>query len=336
MIIRIVGHEGQSSFPFGENDAWSEFKKTVEGRGHIIETGNYGHRIDALIAHNHSKSAIRESLKSDVPKSRRALVIWEPRIVDEKRYLFRNLNKYGSIFAASKNWAQEINGVSFYWPQTKSKFIPDFSFNWWKTRDRIVMIQGNKFSAHKFENYSLRRKILREGISQDLSLDLYGVGWNKGFFYDFSSWFKSLRRIKLRSLSAKGIFGMGYKYANYLGSPSNKFEVLRSYKVSIVIENSSDFVSEKLFDSVFSGCLTFYIGPDLVNYGIQMPLDTIGGQCMNSNLEKINHILNLAEEEQRSLAKAQYDELLRILPFWESTQVLTILAKNILDIIERV
>ena len=40
------------------------------------------------------------------------------------------------------------------------------------------------------------------------------------------------------------------------------------YKYSIVIENSSDYVSEKLFDSLLSGCIPVYVGPDLSLYDL--------------------------------------------------------------------
>jgi hypothetical protein len=38
--------------------------------------------------------------------------------------------------------------------------------------------------------------------------------------------------------------------------------------MSIVIENSSDYVSEKIFDSFSAGCIPIYVGPDLNEYEI--------------------------------------------------------------------
>lgn len=334
MNIRIVGHEGQANFPFGDDDAWAEFKKVIEGRGHIIEIDAYGAKTQALISHNHSKDAIKESVKSGVSKSKKALVIWEPRIVDENRYRPENLNKYGWIFAASPIWADEVKGKSINWPQNKSEYVPDFGLNWLKNRDRIVMIQGNKFSAHRLENYSLRRNILHQSNLLNLDLDLYGVGWNKGFMHDLLSWIKSLSRTNFKNLRLSTSVGMGRNYKNYKGSPNDKFIVMRNYKLSIVIENSPDFVSEKLFDSAFSGCLTFYIGPNLKKFGIDLPPDTIGDQNLNLNLVLIRNLLKLSPDEQRALARSQYDELSRVFPLWESRFVLRKLANEILDVIE--
>jgi hypothetical protein len=43
---------------------------------------------------------------------------------------------------------------------------------------------------------------------------------------------------------------------------------MSAYKYSIVIENTSNYVSEKLFDSLLSGCIPIYVGPDLSLYDL--------------------------------------------------------------------
>jgi hypothetical protein len=43
---------------------------------------------------------------------------------------------------------------------------------------------------------------------------------------------------------------------------------LASYKYSLVIENSIEYMSEKLFDSLFAGTFPIYVGPNPVDFGI--------------------------------------------------------------------
>jgi hypothetical protein len=48
----------------------------------------------------------------------------------------------------------------------------------------------------------------------------------------------------------------------------NKFDVLTNSDFHLVIENSSNYLSEKLLDALVAGAVPIYIGPDLKPYGI--------------------------------------------------------------------
>ena len=43
---------------------------------------------------------------------------------------------------------------------------------------------------------------------------------------------------------------------------------MQRYKFALVIENELSYMSEKLFDAFFAGCIPIYIGPDIAHYGI--------------------------------------------------------------------
>jgi len=47
----------------------------------------------------------------------------------------------------------------------------------------------------------------------------------------------------------------------------DKLKALSNYKVSLVIENSAEFVSEKLIESKRAGTIPFYIGPPVTLFG---------------------------------------------------------------------
>jgi hypothetical protein len=38
---------------------------------------------------------------------------------------------------------------------------------------------------------------------------------------------------------------------------------ISAYKYSVVIENEASYVSEKLFEALFAGCIPKYVGPNL-------------------------------------------------------------------------
>jgi hypothetical protein len=51
------------------------------------------------------------------------------------------------------------------------------------------------------------------------------------------------------------------------GPAEDKLKALSHYKVSLVIENSAEFVSEKLSESIRAGTVPFYIGPPVEIFG---------------------------------------------------------------------
>jgi hypothetical protein len=47
---------------------------------------------------------------------------------------------------------------------------------------------------------------------------------------------------------------------------------MQDFKVAVVIENSQEYMSEKLFDAFVGGCIPVYVGPDLEVFGIPSSL----------------------------------------------------------------
>jgi hypothetical protein len=327
MRIRVVGHSGESVFPFGTSGPWVAFRDTIISKGHQITNSDFGAEVDALIAHRHSIEALREADDNGVPRSRRALVVWEPEIVEKERYSVEVLKNYGVIYAPSPIWASKVSGKSFRWPQDAIVGISP-QRDWIKRKNKFVIIQGNKFSARKGELYSLRRKVIK-GLNE--KVDLYGTNWNKGVRFDWWHWSRSAIRSNLKEISIASISGIGRHYANYFGETSFKKETLANYRLAIVIENSSDFVSEKLFDAISAGCLAIYVGPILEEFGIDESKIIV---CPESRSEIINACLEIQKldvAEQYRKAQAQNAFLKTISGSWENREVLKILARDILE-----
>ena len=70
MRIRLVGHSGEPVMNVGTDGPWWEFAKELENCGHEIVTSDHGANVDVLIANSHSKDAIRECKKNNIPKNK--------------------------------------------------------------------------------------------------------------------------------------------------------------------------------------------------------------------------------------------------------------------------
>jgi len=334
MRIRVVGHEGQPIFPFGNSGPWFHFAQTLEMQALEIAKTPFGSKIDALVANTHSEKAIREANAANVPLKNRILIIWEPQIVDETIYREKTLSNYGTIFAPSPIWANKVGGIPFNWPQNylnidliESKEKRDFN-------DRAILMQGNKFSARYGELYSLRRIVLLNSTKQKLSVDLCGPNWNSGFIYDLRKWMKSALRSRISILSFRSILGMGFKFKNYIGIANDKFETLNFYDVSIVIENSADYVSEKLFDAILAGNLVVYVGPNLTDFGFNVGIINQCDPNPEDVLAKVAELFKLSNHEKNRIIYLQIGEVKRLRKDWESTRVLGKLAGNIAEILK--
>jgi hypothetical protein len=194
------------------------------------------------------------------------------------------------------------------------------------------MIQGNKFSARRGELYSLRRNVLRN--LKDEEIDLFGTDWNRGLKFDFSHWAKSFSMSNFLEVDLKSILGVGRHYTNYLGRVEDKNLVLQNYRVSIVIENSADYVSEKLFHSINAGCATIYIGPSLEKYEIPRESAIVCQPDTHVIVAKIQELLELPADALQEIALNQKESLKKVAPLWENDYVLKNLAINMLSNLE--
>jgi hypothetical protein len=81
------------------------------------------------------------------------------------------------------------------------------------------------------------------------------------------------------------------------------------YKFAIVIENDKFALTEKVYDSIFSGCVTFYKGPDLKNPNlenllIRLPEDiqtavrVIGSEILEDQSNRIESMKNYVSDSE--------------------------------------
>jgi hypothetical protein len=333
MKVRVVNHEGGPVFNFGNSGPWFEFKRVFLESGFQLLESEFGSKIEGLVSNTFSRKALKEADKSALPMSKRVLVMWEPKVVMGRKFGSRNLKKFGKIFSPSLDWLGEFHGSLFYWPQ---HFPINNTFHvtdWSSRKHNIVLIQGNKFSAHKGEKYSFRQDLMLSLAKSKISANilLFGNAWNRGVFYDLRSWMISATRVPLHKIDFRSAKNIGQKYSFYRGPCADKLDLLQQYKFSLVIENSSDYVSEKIFDSVLANCLTFYLGPDLSSLGISFPTLTILSPDIQESLKKIESVITLPLQEQFDLQQAQFAALQSLKRQCTGNNSLSNLARDIIN-----
>jgi hypothetical protein len=334
MRIRVIGQAGEPIFPFSSGGPWVKFKDNLINNKDVLVTQKFAQKIDVLICHGYSKSAISEANKSKVPKNKMILVLWEPPIIHPKLHSDEYLSNFGYIYAPSKEWARKYNAIYFNWPvaDIKSKFkITNFK----NRQNGALIIQGNKINFHKGENYSLRRTVLFKSLKLKYPIMLYGSEWEKlPTRQMFKAFVNFLLNVK-QGISWRAVKYATAKYPYYKGISKNKFLTLEKYKISIVIENHNSYVSEKIFDSLNSNCITIYVGPNLAEYGLNKNIAIQSGPNSKSILNSLERIMELSDREVLKIHKTQRYYLKKVIKNWNNEIVLKNLAKDIRNKIKK-
>lgn len=328
MRIRVVGQAGELVFPFKDSGPWVKFRDSLITSKDVLVTQKFGQKIDALICHGYSDNAISEANNSKIPKNKMILILWEPPIINPKLHSHEYLSNFGYIYVPSKQWAKKFNSIYFKWPI--GDFKSKLKMSYYKYRENsAVMIQANKINFFKGENYSLRRISLYKSLTLKHPIKLYGSNWDKiPVIETFKAFVHFLLNFKL-GFSVNAIRYASCEYPHYEGITKNKFSTLEKYKYSIVIENHNSYISEKIFDSLNAGCITIYVGPNLVDYGLHKNMAIQSEPDHKSILENLQKVMNLSDSEIISLYNTQQYHLQRVKSKWNNEIVLINLAKDI-------
>ena len=203
---------------------------------------------------------------SQIPNSDcKVLILWEPAAVMPWQYQKRNLEKFDLVIPMSI-WRAEKLGLTKYafhpYDYDPSAFVSPF-----KNRVRkCVMINSAKFSSGKNSLYGLRRSTSKFLHEKNYDYTLFGNNWQMSRSMEIRKRGVGIKNslIPVEEISIRETFSeLFYSYPEFGGSVDNKFEALSQFQISLVIENESDWVTEKIFDSVVAGTVPLYVGPDL-------------------------------------------------------------------------
>lgn len=175
----------------------------------------------------------------------------------------------------------------------------------YELRDKLCcLIAGNKaVTKHDAkELYSQRVATIRwfENNAPD-QFDLYGTGWELPAAHQG-------RIGRITNKCRKLIYKMrgSVAFPSYRGAVSSKFEILRKYRFSICYENVKElhgYITEKIFDSFFAGCIPVYWGASNVHSYIPKAC-FIDRARFENNGELYKYLKGMSEAEYRFRQKA--------------------------------
>jgi len=235
-------------------------------RSKILE---YGFRVveldqqpDLYVAYDLNPKELKDVEGIGLPKERRVLIRNEPEVVWPINFSRRNVSRFGLVISLGRSKAFDENADN--WPQFWVQTPPRIS-----EKERLkhsVIMCGNKISLVRGELYSLRRLVL----AKSTSLDLFGFGWDYSTRKKLRILFSTLK-ILLKAGRTPHFFGIGsWFHPTHMskGAPSDKLATLAKYRTTIVIENSREYITEKLFDAFFARTIPIYVGPALDDFMI--------------------------------------------------------------------
>lgn len=220
-----------------------KLKESLSHRGYNLETIDVANQPVCLLSFSkHYKENFENQffflteneyiIKYDINflnKKYKKIFTWDDRLVDGNRYI-----KY--------NYPQFYNKIKFN----------DFS----NRSTLLTLISNNKFLNHNAKNdmYLERYKVIQYYEKKMGDFKLFGSGWNK-----------PLRRNRLYSRLSEKILPnfCEVKLKNYQGVVKSKLITYADSKFSLCLENVSGipgYITEKIFDSMFVGCVPVYCG----------------------------------------------------------------------------
>jgi hypothetical protein len=201
---------------------------------------------------------------------------------------------YRKIFT----WNDDLLGKSHVVKANFPNLLRVHSMDGFATRDRFCcLISGNRTLDSQDERilYPERVMVIRwfeKYAPQDF--DLYGVGWDMPVIPS------GLRgKIMRRFWRAISSVIKLHPFPSYRGKVQHKHEVLLRTRFSICYENIRDipgYITEKIFDSFFSGCVPVYWGAS--NVTDYIPADCFIDRRRFVNTEAVyQHLKNMKEDE---------------------------------------
>lgn len=224
--------------------------------------------------------------KTKIPvgaRNKGLLVIQEPDVVWPSNSNRKALDRFAAIIEVGR--PHDGTKWPLIWPVMREHFREDLKI------PRACMIAGGKLSLIQGELYSLRREV----ILSSASVDLYGQGWQKSVL-------QKLKDITYQCVilvaSGKPVSRQGLRHyfktvKNYRGPIEDKISVNSNYKVSVVIENSASYMSEKLLEAMVAGSIPVYVGPDPSLFGIPRELYVLSGPSQPSVEEAVQEAMKM-------------------------------------------
>ncbi|CAB4572796.1 unannotated protein [freshwater metagenome] len=216
------------------------------------------------------KNSAELIIKVDPPKntkidnSRDVVILAEPEVVRPDLYSLKFLESTKYILPLGKYRANRLNLKYFInWPVE----LPKYKRAEKTKNQKIAIVNEHKFSSSARSKYGLRRAVVKHFETNfPGKLDLYGVEWKVNRQTEMKRRLFALRNHKsIASIDFTETFSDLWRtYKSCVSHMHQDCELLSEYTASICIENDNDYISEKVWKSLYAGCPVIYVGPDLV------------------------------------------------------------------------
>ncbi len=263
---KLIFLTGVNSNLQGQQPAPNSFGEFLLGRE--LLTTSILQRTEKLVCIDYSPSVAKEIKKLKLSPENCTLVHMEPSVVLPANYSGSRKRQFGTVITVGGIRSKVSSSV--HWPLLWPSASDLEKLHASERAERVVVINGNKMSFIKGELYSLRRT----AIKSLGNLDLFGTQWNSKFvprlIIAFKSFAQAVFSLKLPRLSGLNLWFQDYPKSK--GPVDGKLKTMSEYKYALVIENSAEYMSEKLMESLFAGCIPIYVGPDPENFRIPREL----------------------------------------------------------------
>lgn len=266
--------------PFGGYDLDNKIFQSPYGvlrallreRGIDLQTYDRGTLSQAakVLCFNHRPNFFANLKAAGLRRDQLVLFLMEPRPVIPKQYRQRVWDHYGTVFTFLDDLIDNRHIFKMRYPQgqTLRSNIPQFA-----ERKFLTLMNANKYSYVTNELYSVRRRAIRH-FEHAADFDLYGYGWGKnGALTPGVAW-QALQSGRVLQYIEDA--GRGWRVSpSYRGTVENKYATIERYRFCLAFENEKGtrgYISEKIFDCLFSGTVPVYLGAK--NIGDEVP-----GEC---------------------------------------------------------
>jgi len=281
------------SSPIGDDLSYPMvfLKEYLEGNGHRVCTIDMDRieRFDAIVFIDYPtfKNEYFRSLV-DAKYSNLYLLLLESLIHRPDNYNEGNHKYFKKVFT----WDDRLVDNRKYFKINYSFRLPQsIGVEQDRSKKLCAMVIGHKRITHELELYTERIKAVRwfeNNFPEDF--DLYGIGWDKYIFRGV------LGRLNNFDLLAKILKP---HYPSYRGRVKSKKEILSKYKFAICYENAKDisgYITEKIFDCFFAGCVPIYLGADNVTQYIPKEC-FIDKRNYNAYEDLHKYLINMPDKE---------------------------------------
>ncbi len=273
-----------------------ELKRTLETYDWIIFLNVYSayyakplkvilRKARDLVRFSPIKSIFSQAVQKGL-NNKLVLILTEPPSVCPENYDLNFHRHFKYVFTWKSDLADGKRYHRFHYPTTSVfPLVDEIPF---LEKKLLVDVSGNKYSKHKRELYTERRRTIQffeENYPEDF--DLFGTGWNE-----------LPPPRTLRNVFSSNFFDP-HHYTSYRGQVKHKWEVLPRYKFTLCYENilgENDYITNRFFDILRCKSVPIYWGaPNIGDY--VAPGTFIGRENFRTNQELALYLKGMNESE---------------------------------------